>query len=112
MKCSFSCLPDGMGASCPQGARGLKFEPVGKGIEAVWSCPARGTGIEMMCSSMSKLAAYCRAPQGARGLKLLLRVCRGLCDGRAPQGARGLKFLVCICIWAVRLVVPRKGHGD
>ena len=34
-----------------------------------------------------------RAPQGARGLKLLLQLCFLRSVSRAPQGARGLKYV-------------------
>ena len=35
-----------------------------------------------------------RAPQGARGLKLLLQLCFLRSVSRAPQGARGLKYFL------------------
>ena len=77
----------------PQGARGLKSYPCSKRCICAWSCPARGTWIEIRSITPSgRKRDYSRAPQGARGLKFrcLAHSSQSVC--RAPQGARGLKF--------------------
>ena len=51
-----------------------------------------------------------RAPQGARGLKLLLQLCFLRSVSRAPQGARGLKLLWIGSEIRFLLVAPRKGR--
>ena len=52
-----------------------------------------------------------RAPQGARGLKysspLSIATRRA---GRAPQGARGLKYVVDAAVTGIVAVAPRKGR--
>ena len=55
------------------------------------SRPARGAGIEIGISETKLNKLLGRAPQGARGLKLICRPSFWVLRCRAPQGARGLK---------------------
>ena len=97
----------------PHGARGLKLicwidvmiHPKSRPAWSAWietsfalpqsphpvSRPAWGAWIETSSVTVSMTLRYCRAPHGARGLKLALAAAGGTDLGRAPHGARGLK---------------------
>ena len=51
----------------------------------------------------------CRAPHGARGLKLLIFECPARSAGRAPHGARGLKQFPPICSKKAAMSRPARG---
>ena len=60
-----------------------------------WSCPSRGTWIEIGTPSVQGCAKPGRAPHGARGLKSFAESGNPtLVKRRAPHGARGLKLLL------------------
>ena len=83
-------LLNGHDRRAPRGARGLKYLRFDCDRGCGWSCPSRGTWIEIMsCPAAFKLAAR-----------------------RAPRGARGLKYLTAESFQRVVDVVPLAGHVD
>ena len=73
--------------------------------------PQGARGLKLLRSESCLSRYKCRAPQGARGLKL--RDVDQRDDGdrrRAPQGARGLKFHQLTRQRKRTLVAPRKGR--
>ena len=120
----------------PRGARGLKYVKLGRNFWRDKSCPSRGTWIEICplytlhwwtwrsCTSRgtwieilrplsSVHACLCRAPRGARGLKLAVSRFTGqYSPSRAPRGARGLKSASITISVNRSFVVPLAGHVD
>ena len=78
--------------SCPSRGTWIEISAQCTAIQSIWSCPSRGTWIEMAAAAL--LAAFV-ASCPSRGTWIEIRetpryINRGVC--RAPRGARGLKL--------------------
>ena len=133
----FKLPPALAGSSCraPRGARGLKSAPATLCSRPEWSCPSRGTWIEIIggwrtasspvrsCPSRGtwieippprrRRTDVLSCPSRGTWIEITMSATGAAADGsRAPRGARGLKFLVYVFSHLAFLVVPLAGHVD
>ena len=90
----------------------MKRPHLGPVVDELKSRPVRGAWIETYLCLCCRLGNCCRAPCGARGLKLRSYDTMAAVDSRAPCGARGLKRLMDGDGVGADLVAPRAGRVD
>ena len=81
-----------------------------RGNRARGRAPQGARGLKLVVRVNDVARGVRRAPQGARGLKSCIAISILIQTGRAPQGARGLKLLRHAEPEDAGRVAPRKGR--